>query len=415
MSTNTSTTLEYVDTSLGIQGFESTDIQNLDEINALYMSSLLAPNETQRSPKDAWGNVKIPLIEALEEASSEGWNIVNASWPGDASYSSMLGVPTTKIPEVENTEFYVESTYSAFDCQSLFKGQWPLFVYSGNTSFIAPKDTFYLTWRYEEPTQVHPHWTANLSFGALYSAEDGPVGSFANCQVTRSYVESQVECKWGDCAVGRIRRSPKPDAAIFNQSSISIDYPMLKNYLFRFRMASGVPHPGQATITERYLWDPETPFVRKDKFFLPIADLPIEVFTRRLALLLNTYWQAALASSYQTTGLPDDVASMKEWYTPHVKIANATITKTHGVWACSYLWLTIMLLSSIILVITAIVGAVLGFFTNTPDILGYVSSMTKAIRIHRCRPVGVLSMGSRELDYSAICVSGWKTCRRRTT
>ena len=290
-SVNFSTTVGYVDTSPGIQDFQTADIENLDEINALYVSSILAPNKTQRSSTDTWGNIKIPSLEALGEADSDGWSTVSDTRPNQTVYSSMLGVPSTKMLETANTQFVIESTYFALDCSSLTKGRWPHFVKSGNASFIAPTDTLYMAWRYKEPTQAHPQWTANLSFGSRYSTEGGPLGSFAECQVTRPYVESLVKCEMESCAVMKIRQSRKPDGMILNQTSIPIDDSMLINYLYHFQLASGIPHAGQPTITERYLLDPETPFIQEDKFFLPIADLPIKVLTQRLALLLtHTGW-----------------------------------------------------------------------------------------------------------------------------
>ena len=49
-------------------------------VDSMFKAAVVSPKATKESPLDLWGNVKIPLIEALEEtvsADKDGWFRVN--------------------------------------------------------------------------------------------------------------------------------------------------------------------------------------------------------------------------------------------------------------------------------------------------------------------------------------------------
>jgi hypothetical protein len=56
--------------------------RSISPVNALFLASLAAPASTKTSTLDAWGNVKIPMLErlpAFSEQAAANWLSVNTS------------------------------------------------------------------------------------------------------------------------------------------------------------------------------------------------------------------------------------------------------------------------------------------------------------------------------------------------
>lgn len=76
----------------GLQGAGSDGSTTVIAPNTLMNAALIAPQSTKDLPRDMWGNVKIPLLSALEDTETqEGWQDVKHD--GFASYSSLVGLP----------------------------------------------------------------------------------------------------------------------------------------------------------------------------------------------------------------------------------------------------------------------------------------------------------------------------------
>lgn len=86
------------------------------KLNAIYLSSLMSPDNVQASPVDTWGNVKVPRISQLPanlSVHSSGW--VDIQSLHNVPYASLLGVPVAVL-SYQNTSFTFESTYFDLDC-----------------------------------------------------------------------------------------------------------------------------------------------------------------------------------------------------------------------------------------------------------------------------------------------------------
>jgi hypothetical protein len=118
-------------------------------MNSLVSVSLAAPNSTTLSPRDTWGNVKLPAAryvhtEALEYQSATA-NQLSASkgqglLPNETEYSSLIGVPLWDVPEKGNLTFDIEWPIFDTDCQwqrNLTELEYCQTCYQGNeTCFV---------------------------------------------------------------------------------------------------------------------------------------------------------------------------------------------------------------------------------------------------------------------------------------
>ncbi|KIN07153.1 hypothetical protein OIDMADRAFT_47060 [Oidiodendron maius Zn] len=126
VTNDTSTTpgnLRYMDTGpLGHLYTHSTIVDSndleanasglLSSMSAVYPAALMQAVDTKLSPRDSWGNPKIPRLELLDAslADPDGW-IELPYITAVESWSSLFGLPIADLPSDGVTEFTVETTY----------------------------------------------------------------------------------------------------------------------------------------------------------------------------------------------------------------------------------------------------------------------------------------------------------------
>jgi hypothetical protein len=103
-----------------------------------------------------------------------------------------------------------------------------------------------------------------------------------------------------------------------------------------------------------------------------------DAFAGRLTPVINTLWQASMAPFSLALGASADFAAPvgSNGYFPSsstVAITNTEIT----VYSTNVLFVTLLLIITLILQACAIAGLILKYTVTAPDILGYVSTMTR--------------------------------------
>jgi len=106
-----------------------------------------------------------------------------------------------------------------------------------------------------------------------------------------------------------------------------------------------------------------------------------KVFSQRLSALLNTVWQAALAPT-MTAITPSNNLTL---YTSSpldqthfaAKPTTALTSQPVTIYVSDRLWIGLLLVATIILQLCAIAGFYLKYTATAPDILGYVSKLTR--------------------------------------
>jgi hypothetical protein len=143
-----------------------------------------------------------------------------------------------------------------------------------------------------------------------------------------------------------------------------------------------------------------SPFETDINYQGDFATISGNVFSQRLSALLNTVWQAALAPTmtaitpsnnltlYTTSPLDQTHFAAK----PTTALTSQPVT----IYVSSRLWIGLLLVVSVILQLCAVAGFYLKYTATAPDILGYVSTLTRDNPFTPMVPEGGNSLGGLE-------------------
>jgi hypothetical protein len=455
-------------------GLASTysDSGKFDDAGALYTAALLSPIETKLGPRDPWGNVKIPSLESLKEtvSDSEGW-ISIPHIPHPESYSALVGIPVVGLPSVGSSNFTIESTYLTVDCGGFTQAPFPSLKNSstdfnqleklvpgiiwenkgrGNDPFapsIGRRATFFMDtnmrWSWGEPTNPEQerllgrldgfagHYNQTrlgddeinikreLVFASTYALS--PIESrfglnMARCTLAQNHVEAMVECSGEQCTTKKIRRSltdTRPSAFTALEHG-----PILYGFMQKLPLA--VPFTIGSSPTERFLGNTSAfPFVQRaghldyDVAYTNLSTVTPEVFSQRLSLVLNTYYQLTTQptgyfgglsrnlslygpdtlpvtdiNAYLPSNLSATANSFNNWYptfdvvvqrseSPFIgATSTASTTTTKEIFLCNIPWLVLLMTSSVIIFSIGAMSLALKHRTLAPELFGFVTSMT---------------------------------------
>lgn len=111
----TAPTSETVNYFGGLSHYVTTPIV----INALISVSLAAPNSTTLSPRDTWGNVKLPASHYVKDGEYSMVHQLSDNeglLPNETEYSSLIGIPIWDVPQQGNMTFSFEWPIYDTDC-----------------------------------------------------------------------------------------------------------------------------------------------------------------------------------------------------------------------------------------------------------------------------------------------------------
>ncbi|TPX26827.1 hypothetical protein DIZ76_012290 [Coccidioides immitis] len=404
-------------------------LAGIPTLNGLYLTALMAPHDSKVSPADLWGNVKVPLMSSFGssiKANSSGWYDINQH---EVLYSSLIGVPTIGLSQIGNSTFNMETSYFDIDCHNLTQAE-PVSL-ERNITFKTHKDTppprvvrfpggAYIGSNGTEDCSKH-NCQISFSLGMSHYVKDWsyPSGNstlfrkvkgneetilsspptllfqarhsnktVAYCGIKRVFVESAVTCV-GDpsllrkpqCAVTATRDSLRPhepsDITPFLFAGTFI------NFSSRLAQSAGQGHAGIATITERYLNNTENPLLAEARE-MALHNLPINAFSQRLTQIINTYFLPSLLPEgivgnislvlSQTPVYQEQSYAHDSW----TRSVPATVnTPAGGIYVVSGGWMTVFIVSSLVMFVAAVLSAIVAHRTSIPDVLGYVSSLTR--------------------------------------
>ncbi|KAF1842363.1 uncharacterized protein K460DRAFT_292905 [Cucurbitaria berberidis CBS 394.84] len=444
------------------------------DAGALYTAALLAPVETKVGPRDPWGNVKIPNLEYLNSTKPDagGWVVVPQIGEPEL-YSSLVGLPLVGLPSNDKSNFTMESTYLTVECGRFTQAPYPganndtnngktdfrkldelvpgqvwsnksknnpfepsegrstsFFIDTNLGSPWVPEDPMYETLLGRLDGFVGHYNSSRLSseqvgtqreliYTSIYatSKESGKFGlNIARCKVAQKHVESMIECVGGQCIAKRVRKSltdTRPSALTAFEHGL-----VMQGFAQQFPIA--VTFSVGSSPTEQFLANTSTfPFVQQaghlteDTWYTNVSLIEPEIFSRRLSLVLNTYYQlttqptgyfGSLSKNLTLYGpdtlpvtdidkyLPANFSatnnSFFDWWptfdaavqrsdSPFIgATTTATVTSTVEIFACNTAWLSLLMVASVVIFITGAVALALKHRTLGPEVFGFVSSMT---------------------------------------
>ncbi|GIK06734.1 hypothetical protein Aspvir_002384 [Aspergillus viridinutans] len=380
----------------------------LTPTNAVYTASLLASQEVKDSPRDLWGWPKIPLLRTLPPVSSSR-NSANP-WRSSVSndsiiYSSLAGIVLQGIPRDLDAEFSVESSYLDLDCHLVANDSTDQVVYEimGKSVLVhnatdlfehptyhsigeVTMSSFFIDTTYNFTAPARNQANVNLFYGSRNRLGEGPLrAALFNCSISYVHVESWIACQNYSCAVNRMRQSENDRRPSSYTPWHDLDLKMtnnwvtLYNFITELPAASGPIASYAASPTDSYIYGEPSLFSLKD-YHRDWSSVSEHDVSTRLTTVFNTYWQASLAPLIITTVSASDPVRLS--IPPQEGLANfnstfCTTSRAIRVYRTKFGWVSVFIFGAILLQFCAVAALSLKSMTIAPDILGYVSSMTR--------------------------------------
>ena len=375
----------------------------LPAMNTMYGASLTASESVKNSTMDLWGNIKIPYLSRLATPADEsGWQDVPSDTLLD-KYSSLIGIPARGLSKDTNTSYSLETSYFDLDCYKMINGSDADCQVKNDTASVAKNNTkpdYYCTpgstfglgiddyleqsyggpWGHINDTgRTFPQRTIRFQSMSM------PALSVSYCHISTAYVEAAVNCTGLACGVTRMRpsRLAHPDPLL-----VPFEFTFFSNNFFQQLPAANklsLASTRGSQLTEYYMGDPLLPLANTYRLLVGLYKLSPSDMSIRLGHVLNSYYLASLdpdgitgmssGSGTPTTTTNGDGTIVDGTFK---NITTASTTSVNRVrYACQWGWWVIFVLACLVMLAVAAVGAVLNRRTDGPDILGYVSTMTR--------------------------------------
>ena len=166
-------------------------------INAAFATALMSAATTRDSGQDSFGNIKVPLLEAVPDrtkADESSWISLEAEEP--VVYSSLAGLRTIGISGPGTSHFKMETSYIYTNCSLSHQDNVPMlriqnmsYEPSGGNWGISEGPNMRLV---QNETHI-PAWVVfkSFSYSNSSSPNHGTITS-ANCSLTQTYVEIRL-------------------------------------------------------------------------------------------------------------------------------------------------------------------------------------------------------------------------------
>jgi hypothetical protein len=375
----------------------------ISPVDALFLSALAAPLTIKNSSTDNWGNLKIPMLEAIPGYSDtqpyEWFDIGSNQTVDPTTYTALLGLPIANIPNSGNGTFNLETSYWILNCptlegvtsydelisltnDSVAKNTWAPW---GSINSTMPIETPSGSLRCEgSDPEMPPRIIEYVNWDA-YKNTSKTLGTKALCTIQTSYVELNVFCNTGDCAVSKVRRStlahPPPaytwldigNNCTPDTNALAFDW----FAVYFVRIITGV-HVDQPTALQVFFTDPGDPFDFNSILNIPpVYQVGNTSFSRSFAQLLNTYWLASIGTEALVLGHPADFSSIGAYSTASFSLAIATVSETVEVLICDSRWWIALLVSTAVMMLAAVMKFVVDMYIWVPDLAINVSTLTR--------------------------------------
>lgn len=415
-------------------------------VRSLIGASMLTSKDILDSPMDQWGNVKVPHVNAhdLDAGPDRStWITVNSS--SDRTWVSLSGLMVAGLPALGNSTFIFETAYieatcadhmqvsvhkegdmtaslksmgfgdlqvhhnlsAAFASSEKVQSKTGIDSIKSSTLFLdtlskAPSASQFFDTISQNMVYVSRAWSM-ATFDYSNQKPRYPFYDLYNCTLTYPRIQGNISCISHSCSVDQVRRSPEnakwQSQPPFADSEFRAMLEFIPGVL-------GYPNPGNISIIDQYLLGADLPM---SYGLNPIRDgfegFSGAEFGKRITTLLNTVWQASLAPHNIGLGASalDEARSQAGGSPVGVDgiIPNATtnatvhLTLPHARYRANRWHAALLLLITLILQLCAIASLVLAAKTSAPDILGFVSTLTRD-NPHTAVPAGGSAMDGAE-------------------
>ena len=365
--------------------------------------------------RDIWGNIKIPVLQYVHSyiagQSKDGWYDFDEN-DYDSPYSSLTGLVVSGLKKGRETSFAIESSYFNLTCTDpVFfvqdgddsgwggfagwlgtlaeRGDDPSRLFQGQDSTSWRSHMIDSNYVYIPSTAAEPRYNVIYASRAGRSAMSDEIAAY-NCTVGLFHVENEVTCG-SDCRVKKIRPSQKAnwsDKGYPWPGTSSITPAVLLRWLDTLSCRTRSSKISPLDYYVRGFDDPYSKIssVEEGISYRNVSGLDI---AKRLQSLINTGWQLGFQGAATAKKPAENETALmlstdpEKYYLPdavgyHVTATNASTIEKHDVFASNKSWIIITAFISSILLLCGLLSMIFKHAgTNSPDILGYVSTMTR--------------------------------------
>jgi hypothetical protein len=434
----------------------------LTQVEALYAAALLGSKQAKEGPEDTWGNVKIPYLDTSKLSLDDFgmWTNVSGKSRVPEDYFSLVGVPVVGRPLDQDGTFNLETTQLTVQCGSFSKAMVNKFNYTALQNLISgqiwknmsDKDnpwggdgiggrtsTFFLDTdlpltnggddgdgRFNSYAgfantsmvgKVYPKRQITYASSFGFDSFGNTTMNIAKCSLGQVHTESVIKCVKEKCSAVQVRPSllDLRDGQTTPFDHILISELALKAFPKTFGWSRG-SNPTEQFIynTTSFQFVSPVTSLGANPGWVDMASLEPGVFAKRLALLLNTYFQLTIAptaflgnlpqhnlTSFGVDTIPAEDAnvylpknmttrntSFENWYSPFQlktynsgiffvgATTNGTVSKTQEIYACNFAWLSLLVVAASTVLLIGTASLVLKRKTLGPEMFGFVTSMT---------------------------------------
>ena len=391
-------------------------------LTAFIGANMLTSTDVLKSPVDQWNNIKVPRLDEMAYPAVGSDNVwVPVANSPSMTWASLSGLMVQGLGASGNSTFILQTSYIDVICADVMRtdaGSEDSDDYFGDmlksvgltvhlnnasspfssgdeesstatlfldtnsdafTSFDAPQNLFY------------------ASRVALVTSTSESTGiEVYNCSYTTPKIEGNVTCAGQDCAITQVRRWEDAPSSPLQPPFNWIEFANLLHFI---PGSLGYPHSSVASPVDQYMLGSDAPFSLGYNSYAPdFSKISGVDFGKRLTTFFNTVWQANLAPFSIALGSAANFSAEENtpgWFPAATATARNVQTVEKATYAANRTHAIILIVITILLQICAIVGLALKELTLAPDILGYVSTMTRD-NIHTAVPNGGNTMDGVE-------------------
>lgn len=378
----------------------SSGMDLMPPIVGAFNAALATPGRIKNESKDAFGNLKIPMIESClrngVKPDQDGWVDTTTS---DCAYASINGLPFRADGGFgfANYTFTLETSYTYSDCSLNHTLAGPNETWAGwYTSLLNKTEINNGVALGLSLLGLDPSFS-NKSQQLLVQSIASNAKTQATCSLSQTYVETEVFCYHDDCAVKRIRNSALPHNATYflplhgQWGNMTVALPcaggirgflsgLVKSSMFMSMYGTTSGTDPYSTPLEYYMVNPDLPYsaYSTEGSTWRGADIyPIgaAAFSERFAQLWNTWWLCNIAPE-AAMGVFERKFNGYSW---NYNVVNATGTMAPDFMQlrCNKGWLAALVVASVVMLGASVANIIVGLLQTRPDILYRISVLIK--------------------------------------
>ncbi|KAJ5902598.1 hypothetical protein N7495_003126 [Penicillium taxi] len=345
-----------------------------DPADELFTTSLVTSKFTNGSTTDLWGNVKVPLLNNL----TNNWTEISVN---NSVYASQLGVPIIGLLDNGNTSTVLETSYIDIICHDL---------HGANDKNHSIANMPSMTYVNGTRTSATVSWMS-LNFLKGWEGDNALEFTEATCSIALKAIEINVTCSreldstrnQGACVANQVKLIGQDSSdlpAIFSTPII------FENFTQSILKAVPQAHEASTTLLDSWMANPnDGPTLYAN---ISLYEMEPELFSQRLTTLVNSFYMARLGYQFMTRTSFNGLQQSSHGNSTSVKselgpvlfksiVGNGVVTDSELTLIASPGWITALVLTIFVMVAASIITFFVESATLIPDVLGYVSSLTR--------------------------------------